>query len=324
MGATLDADFADLVGAIRDDLATPATEALARMESLRKRLLRTGGARMFLATSEEFRKALSPQVEAFAGRLENAAFSPIWHATDGIVDARLRQRDPDAAPLYTSLYAPNKQGGVIVTSVPSVHYADADDAARQLDYLASRLYGGGGSHGVFSKTVGAGLAYSNGVRGSISSGRVGYYAERTPELPQTVRFVVGVVKDGKLDRGLGEYVLAQAFLESRASATYEARAEGIANDLADGQPPEQVRKFRQGVLDLRKDAKLIDKLFERKDAVYARFLPGYDAKAARVADASFMVIGPDKQIDAWDQYLKSTVGPEAKLYRLYGRDFWMP
>lgn len=322
--ATLEADFAYLVAAMRDDLATPATEALARMESLRKRLLRTGGARMFLATSDEFRKALAPRIEAFAGKLEDAAFSPIWHATDGIVDARVRDRDPAATPLYTGLYAPNKQGGVIVTSVPSAHFADSDDPAKQLDFLASRLYGGGGTHGVFSKTVGAGLAYSNGIRGSISSGRIGYYAERTPELPQTVRFVVDVVKGGKLDRSLGDYVLAQAFLESRASGTYEARAEGIANDLADGQPPEQVRKFREGILALRKDPKLIDKLFERKDAVYARFIPGYDPKVAGVPDASFMAIGPDKQLDAWEQYLQSTVGHNAKLYRLYGRDFWMP
>jgi hypothetical protein len=94
--------------------------------------------------------------------------------------------------------------------------------------------GGGGSHGIFSKTVGTGLAYSNGLRGSVSGGRIGYYAERTPELPQTVRFVVGVIKDGQPDRALGEYVMAQAFGESRASLTYEARAEGIAADLADG------------------------------------------------------------------------------------------
>jgi hypothetical protein len=43
-----------------------------------------------------------------------------------------------------------------------------------------------------------------------------------------------------------------------------------------------------------------------------------------VADGGFMVIGPDKQLDAWEGYLKSTEGPDAKLYRLYGRDFWMP
>ena len=321
--ATLGADFAYLVTAMRDDLATPATEALAKLESLRKRLLRSGGARMFLASSDEFRKGLAPRIEAFAAKLEKADLAPIWHDSDGVIESRLRQRDPNTAPLHVGLYAPNKQGGVIITSVPSVHFADSDDAQKQLDYLATRLYGGGGSHGVFSKTVGAGLAYSNGIRGSISSGRVGYYAERTPELPQTVRFVVGIVKDGKPERTLADYVLAQAFLESRASGTYEARAEGIATDLADGQPPEQVRRFRQSMIDLRKDPKLIDKLFERRDRVYATMLPGYSANA-EVPDGVYFVIGPDKQLDAWETYLKATEGPSTKLHRLYGRDFWMP
>ena len=176
--ATLATDFAYLARAMREDLGTPATHALAKLESLRKRLLRTGGARLFLASSGEFRAALAPRIEAFAGRLEKADLAPIWHATDGVIDSRLRERDPKAAPVHTSLYAPNKQGGVIMTSVPSAHYADFDDKEKQLDYLAGRLYGGGGTHAVFSKTVGAGLAYSNGIRGSISSGRAGYYAER--------------------------------------------------------------------------------------------------------------------------------------------------
>ena len=119
-------------------------------------------------------------------------------------------------------------------------------------------------------------------------------------------------------------MLFRSFVESRASGTYEARAEGIANDLADGQTPEQVRAFRKAILDLSKDPKLVDKLFERKDRVHARVIPGYGMKSADVTDGLFMVIGPDKQLDAWETYLKSTEGASAKLYRLYGRDFWMP
>jgi hypothetical protein len=321
--ASLGADFAYLATAIRDDLATPATEALARMESLRKRLLRAGGARMFLATTDDLRRALAPRIEAFAARLDTGDFIPVAHGTDPLVDKRVRMRDPGAAPLHVGLYAPNKQGGVIITSVPTVHFSDAGDKEKQLDYLSSRLFGGAGSHGLFSKTVAAGLAYSNGLRGSVSQARAGYYAERTPELPQTVRFAAGIVKDGKLDRALGEYVMAQAFTESRAANTYEVRAEGIAADLADGQPPEQVRRFRRAILDLRRDPKLVDKLYERKDRVYASMLPGYSAKA-EAPDGVYFVIGPDKQLDAWEQYLKATEGAGTKLYRLYGRDFWMP
>ncbi|HEY6087103.1 MAG TPA: hypothetical protein VIV84_05130 [Burkholderiaceae bacterium] len=321
---SLGIDFNYLTLALRDDLALPASEALARLDTLRRRLLKAGGARMFLATSQDMRGALAPQIEAFAARLEPGTFTPAPPGAEALIGTRLRQRGAEAAPLHVGLHAPNKQGGVILTAAPSVHFADAADKDKQLDYLATRLYGGSGSHGLFSKTVAAGLAYSNGLRGSVSSGLVGYYAERTPELPQTVRFVVGVVKDGKPDRALGEYVMAQAFGESRASLTYEARAEGIAADLADGQPPELVRRFRTSILELRRDPRLVDKLYERKDRVHARLLPGYAAKGLDRSDVSFFVIGPDKQLDAWEQYLQGVEAPGTRLQRLYGRDFWMP
>ena len=322
---SLGADFAYLAQALRDDLALPASAALAKLEALRRRLLRAGGARMFLASSQELRGALAPQLESFAARLDAAtAFAPVPPSAEAPIGARLRLRGAPESPLHVGLHAPNKQGGVILTSVPGVHFADAADKDRLLDYLATRLYGGGGSHGIFSKTVGAGLAYSNGLRGTVSSGRFGYYAERTPELPQTVRFVIGVIKDGARDPSLGEYVMAQAFGESRASLTYEARAEGIAADLADGQPPDVVRRFRTAILALRSDPQLVDQLYERKDRVHSRLLPGYDAKGLDRTDGSFFVIGPDKQLDAWEQYLREVDGPGARLQRLYGRDFWMP
>ncbi|MEO5675925.1 MAG: hypothetical protein ABIQ84_00130, partial [Usitatibacter sp.] len=298
-------------------------EALARLDGLRRRVLRSGGARMFIAGPQAMRESLAPRIEAFAARLDAAPWSAIWHGSEPLIDARLRSREPEAMPLYVGLHAPNKQGGVIMTSLPSAHYADFADKQAQLDFLAARLHGGAAPHSAFSRTVGAGLAYSNGMRGSVSSGRVGYYAERTPELPQTVRFAIGVLKETRPDPWFGEYVMALTFSESRASGTYEARAEGIANDLADGQTPEQVRRFRASLLELRKDPKLAAKLFERKDRVYGAIVPGYDSKPNTGAGAVYFAIGPDKQLDAWDQYLRTTAAKGSRLYKLYGRDFWM-
>jgi hypothetical protein len=177
---------------------------------------------------------------------------------------------------------------------------------------------------VFLKTIGAGLAYSNGLRGSVQSGRAGYYAERTPEIPQTVKFVVDILKNAERDPKLADYAVAQVFGENRAAGTYEARAEGIASDLADNQPPDQVRAFRASILTLRKDPNLGNTLFDRKDAVYGKDLPGYNVKGRDVAGAEYFVIGPDKQLDAWEAYLKNAEGGDAKLYRIYPRDFWMP
>ena len=321
--SSLGADFADLTLALRDDLATPAAQALAGMDTVRRQVARAGGARMFLAASPTLRTALTPQLQALAQGLDAAPFIPLPLPGEGLISARLRSRGAEPTPLHVGLPAPNKQGGVIMTSAPSVHFADAGNRDKQLDFLATRLFGGGGSHGLFSRTVGAGLAYSNGLRGTVSGGSVGYYAERTPELPQTVRFVIGVVKDSQPDRTLGEYAMAQAFVETRASQTYEARAEGIAADLADGQPPALVRRFRQSILELRRDPLLVDKLFARKDRVHARVLPGYDPQGLDTTAGSYFVIGPDKQLDAWAQYLQNAAGG-ARLQRLHARDFWMP
>jgi hypothetical protein len=230
----------------------------------------------------------------------------------------------EGRPTYVGLLAPNMKGGVIITSVPSVYFADATDREKQLDYLANRLFAGAGAHGVFLKTLAAGLAYSNGIRASVQGGRAGYYAERTPEIPQTVKFVVDTLKSAERNPRFADYSIAQVFGETRAAGTYEARAEGIANDLADGQSPDMVRKFRQSILELRKDPQLGEKLFDRKDAVYGRILPGYNVKGADVADAYYFAIGPEKQLDAWEAYLKNADGAETKLMRLYPRDFWVP
>ena len=80
-----------------------------------------------------------------------------------------------------------------------------------LRYLASKLYAGRGAHGLFMKTWAAGLAYSNGIRGSAEAGRVGYYAERCPDLAQTLGFVTEQLDRAKPDPALVEYALALAF-----------------------------------------------------------------------------------------------------------------
>ena len=322
---SLEADWTYLVTAMRDDLMTPPADALAALDALRKHLLNRPDARMWLVSSTELQKALAPAVEALSASIADRKLSVVAPRTRPLVDARLAARDASATdPVYVGLLAPNMKGGVIITSVPGAHFGDKLDREKQLDYLAGKLHAGYGAHGVFLKTLAAGLAYSNGIRATVQSGRMGYYAERTPEIPQTVKFVVDVLKSSERDTRLSEYAVAQVFGESRAAATYESRAENMANDLADNQTPQQVMQFRASILELRKDPRLGEILWDRKDAVYGRMLPGYNVKGKDVPGAVYFTIGPDKQLDAWEGYLKNAEGAETKLYRLYPRDFWMP
>jgi Zn-dependent M16 (insulinase) family peptidase len=317
-------DWEYLVREIRSDLLIPPAQALSELDSVRKSLLKTGGARMFLISSGPTRAALEPGVRDLLSSLETGQVVPAKYDATRLVESRVRARlGSNERPVFVGLVNPNTQGGVFLNSAPMATYADADSREALLDYLASRLYGGAGAHAIFIKTWGAGLAYSNGLGGSPSNGRLSYYAERTPELPQTLRFVIEELKKAKPDPGLTEYAIAIAFSQFRSASSYESRGESMAADIADGTPPETVRKFRQGLLGLRNMPNLSAELFKRMNNVYARILPGLGAKAGTVEGGVFYVIGPEKQLTAYEQYLKTVEGPDARLYRIYPRDYWI-
>jgi Zn-dependent M16 (insulinase) family peptidase len=319
--ASLAADFAQVAGEMRSDLLIPPADVLARLDGVRKNILRAPNARLFLVGATATQKALEPSITALVNALDTARLPRVGTTGPKLVENRLRQRGAvTEAPLFVGLLAPNMNGGVIVTGTPTVAYADAANKEGQLDYLATRLFAGGGAHGIFLKTIGAGLAYSNGLRGSIANGRAGYYAERTPELPQTVKFVIEELKAGARDTSLADYAVAQLFSDVRSGQTYEARAEAMAADLADGQTPDVVRAFRRSILELRKDPKLGDTLFDRKDRALAPSLPGWSQEWKPADGGTYFTIGPDKQLDAWERYVKSF---GYTLVRVYPRDFWM-
>jgi Zn-dependent M16 (insulinase) family peptidase len=321
---TLAADWEYVVRQIRRDLLVPPAQALAGLNEVRQSLLKTGGARLFMIGSTPTRASLEPGVRALLGGLQTAPQAPAKYTTARLVESRVQERLKDKnRPVFVGLVNPNTQGGVFLNSAPAATYADADNRETLLEFLASRLYGGGGAHGIFIKTWGAGLAYSNGLGGSPALGRVSYYAERTPELPQTLRFVIDELKKAKPDPGLVEYAIAVAFSQFRSASGYESRGESMANDIADGTPPDAVRKFRQGLLDLRKSPNLSEELFKRMNTVYARILPGLGAKASDVQGGVFYAIGPEKQLTAYEEYLKTVEGPGARLFRIYPRDYWI-
>jgi Zn-dependent M16 (insulinase) family peptidase len=319
---SLAADWRHLAAQMARDLEMPPARALDALHRVRRLVLNTGSARLFTIGSPEGHAALRPALQSLAGVLSREAVPRVAYARDRVVDARLAARTASAqAPLFVGLVNPNTQGGVFLHSAPLVTFEDTGREAL-LDYLASRLYGGGGSHSLFSKTVAAGLAYSNGLGGSPISGRITYYAERVPELPQTLRFVIGELRRAERDDSLVDYAIAQAFLGSRSGTRYEERGEAMAADLADGQTPEQVRRFREAILALRREPDLLGQLFTRLERVTGRVFPGYGPPSVSVPDGVYFVIGPEPQLQLYEEYLRSAEDG-AQLHRLYPRDFWL-
>jgi hypothetical protein len=308
---------------MRAGLETGPEKTLTTFDEIRRSLFLTGGARMFLITSPAVGKSLSSALESFPMLLQNGSVAKASYPPVRRIEARLRGRDGSAQrPVFVGLVNANSQGGVFLNSAPIAGYTDtsADD---QLDFLASLLYAGHGAHGVFMKTWSAGLAYSNGIRVRPLDARVNYYAERTPLLPQTLQFVIGVLKNAQLDSALAEYAIAGAFDGIRSAEPFENRGEAMAADLADGLTPEVVVRFHRRILELRQRSDFAAELFRRMPQVTARVLPGMGQPAENVPGGMYFVIGPEKQLEAYGDYLKKAEGAEARLFRLYPRDFWM-
>lgn len=320
------ADLAYLARQLLADYRVDPDVTLAALRDLRSRLLRRSGARLWQVGATPTLEALAPRLGALVERLGDGTAEPLADS-EPLVTARLRARtgtgaDAEVAPVFVGLVNPDTRGGVHLHSAPTADYLHYDEEGL-LDFLTGRMYGGGGAHSLFMRTWGAGLAYSNGVRADAQRGTLRYYAERCPELPQTMRFVIGELRSVTSDPGLAEYALSQVF-ESRAARGYAARGAALAADLADGRTPERVRAFREAVLELRQREGLSAELFQRMESVYGRILPGWGPASSDVAGGVYYVIGPDAQLDSWEAYLRAEEGPDARLWRLYGRDYWMP
>jgi len=236
--------------------------------------------------------------------------------------ARARDREAiDGRPPYVGLMNEATRNGVLIHSARFADEYDTDTEA-VLDCLAGKMYGGGGAHSMFMKTWGAGLAYSNGISCNQTSGRVGYYAERCPDVAKTMDFVVNELGSATEDPALAGYSVAQVFRRSRAMARYEARGQAMATDLADGYTPERVAAYRGKVLELAEREDLYPELVKRMDKIYGKVLIGLGEPLAESSDGYFFLIGPEEQFASLEKYVEETEGAQT-VHRLYPRDFWM-
>jgi hypothetical protein len=313
-------DWSYLCKQMAADLKVGAPAALAKLADTRREVINIALARLVETGSKANQAAIEADVATLVKSIEanQARQLPV---VGNVFRDRLAARDASAkSAQFVGLFAPSTSSGVFVNLAPNVYYTDTNDEAI-LDYLTGNLYTGHGAHSIFMKTWAAGLAYSNGLRPRISEGSITYYAERCPLLPQTLRFVIDQLRKGsKPDANIARYAIAKAF-DSRVAIGFEERASAMAANLADGLTPDIVKTFRTKVLEQSKRADLATALFGRMEKVYGKVLPGYGALDK---DGTYFVIGPDKQLAAYQDYLKAAVGKNATLYRLYPRDFWIP
>ncbi len=321
--ANLHDDWAYLCRQTKADIMAAPSDAIASISHVLSLIRKADNARMFMISSTADREATMEQVKDFASRLdsEHKSVRQKYDDTPRIV-ARLNDRESiTGRPVYVGLVHEGTNNGVVIGSARFSEPYDTSTASI-MELLSGKMYSGGGPHGLFMRTWAAGLAYSNGYGIGQASGRASYYAERCPDVSETMRFVVSELENAEDDPGLTSYAVAQVFGSSRAASRYESRGRAMASDLADGNTPEKVAAFRRKVVEVGRMDNLYDELKKLMPKTYGQVLIGYGPPMAESDDGYFFLIGPEPQFESLEQYIETTEGKQP-IYRLYPRDFWL-
>lgn len=320
---SLNTDWKSLCNIIQKDLAQSPEKTLADLNEIRKSLLKNDQVRFFLIASENTANKIHENINQLLKGFSNLPSVKQTYSAKNLVDENVKARmHSDETPVFVGLINEDSPTGVFINSASLVSYKDTAKNDL-LKFLAAELYGGAGKRSVYTKTTGAGLSYSTGVGASATYGEFYYYAERTPLLPQTLQFVIDEIKHSPLDTTMLDYIISLAVGNFRSADDYENRGIAMANNLADNITLDLVKNFRLAILKLRKQPGVINDIYKYKDEVYEKILPGYGIASKEVKGGVFFVIGPEKQMAAYEAYLKKADGNDTKLYRLYPRDFWM-
>jgi hypothetical protein len=315
-------DWDYLLGCAVADIGYGVNNTLAELNTTLACVRQRSAARLCLISNEDDREKLIPGFKTLVEKLGNKPRPVGKLLPKPVITTALLERSADKPDLtYLGLVNPDSRNGLIYFG-SNLHgsYDASKDAI--LDALGGKLFGGGGAHGFFMKTWGAGLAYSNGISYRDRKGSVRYYAERCPDIAETMKFVVGLLREAEPNSALLDYVVALAFSESNAPSTYEERGDALAADLQDGFTPEVISNYRKAVLAMRKDPKAAKEIWKRMEKVYGRVLIGYGEKKQVRDGTMLLLIGPEHQIVSMEKLIKATEG-EKKVARIFPRDFWI-
>ena len=111
--ATLAKDWDYLCRQMRRDLLVSPADVLADLNALRRSLLKTGGARMFMIGASATRQKLNAGVSDLLAALDGGEVTPAKYTSERFIDDSVRERAGiKERPIFVGLVNPNTQGGV--------------------------------------------------------------------------------------------------------------------------------------------------------------------------------------------------------------------
>ncbi|MFH2048184.1 MAG: hypothetical protein ABIJ12_01965 [bacterium] len=319
----LSEDWDYLCNQIKEDLLTKPEDVIANINHVFDLIRVADVTRMHMISNSANRIATLEKITDFAKKLAHNKTSTKqeYNNIQNIVN-QLRSRHPGLVkPVYAGLMYNGTSNGVLIFSAKLTVKYDLNEESI-LNGLSGKLYSGYGPHGLFMKTWAAGLAYSNGYRFNEQTVYARYYAERCPDVAETMRFVVNELKNAEENPDLSEYAVAQVFRNSRAPSKYEQRGVAMASDIVDGFDPVIVQNYRQRILSMKDQEGLYNNLTSRMEKAYGSVMIGYGNNLSESNDGVFFLIGPEQQFQSLEKLIEQEEGNQS-VYRLYPRDYWL-
>lgn len=306
----------------QQDLRAGPAETIDDLRQLGKFIFNRHALEIDLTLSEGDLKELQPDLVSFLESIPagaNASDAPAERAHPDFADAMSRVTAMPY-PRYVGFVEPGSINGDAVFYSDFPGYAQLDKQSL-LTSLASTLLSGAGPSSLYMKTWEAGLAYSNGVASLQDTDLLEYYADRSPDLPALMEFVLSGAKGvSELpEKGIVDYALSQSLSFSREMLSPSVRGRWLARDLRDGITPEKVRHFSEALLVLRRDPELAAELKRIGFDSICGVLPTRDCSAQQAREHTiFFFLGSEKMLAEVEKSLGA-----AQFIRLYPSDYWM-
>jgi Zn-dependent M16 (insulinase) family peptidase len=312
---------------VQEDLRAGPAKAMGEIRELQRLVFDREALRIDLTLDEAAVEDVRPSLLAFLRALPVGVRNPqgdlAQTRTNEPILGRAEKRyglSGDDFPWYVGLNDPQAETGSMVFYADFPGYGQLDRKSL-LQVLSSKLVSGTGPHTSFMKSREDGLAYDSSITSDPSLKLIWYYGERSPDPSALLGLVNSIAENitGLSDGFLVDYALQQTFAVPRLMSTFSERGRGLAQDIRDGNDPETVRRFSQGILQLRKDPELLSELTRAGLNSINPVLAEAEFKSQqRKARSLFFFVGPERILSETEKRL-----PAPRLLRLYPSDFWI-
>lgn len=313
----------------QEDLRSGPANTIRELEALQRLVVSRRLLRLDLLVSPQALEALKPDLEKFVDSIPDHPQSGAEDdstdltATHPIIDNVVRQNGltGQQSPWYLGLVIPEELTGNITFYSDFVSYSQ-NDRASLVRLLSSGILSGLGPDSVFMKSREAGLAYALFMRPDPARQLLLYYADRSldvPSLISSMNSAADAIPSIK-DPHMVDYALRQAFpMFPRPTLPFSMREQMLVQDIRDGNSPEKVRRFYEGLGKLRNEPNLLSEMTRAgKDSLCGVLLEQSCISQQKADHSIFFFVSTEKILADVEKRLP------IRLIRIWPSDFWLP